>query len=62
VRLNFISDLRGFSCNLTCYLRVIEQMWLTFFLSHDKWYQINLITPCDAKTLHDMGFKEDAWI
>lgn len=34
-------------------------MWLALFLGCYKWYLNNLVTPCSARTLHDIGPDED---
>jgi hypothetical protein len=46
--------LESYNCNLTSLFGIITLIWLAFSLSRYKWYQSNLITPCDARTLYDL--------
>jgi hypothetical protein len=44
---------------LTNQFLVIVQIQPTLFLGRYKWYLSNLVTPCGAEVLHDVGFDED---
>lgn len=59
LKLSFIS-IGSFKCNLTSLFVVIAQMWIELSLGYYRWYQSNLVTLCDTKSLHDIGPDKDA--